>query len=59
VGAPIGLHPMMTGVIGARLDHCLRHAAGEADECESCEGTGRCVMREGSEAGDFAPSGSG
>ena len=37
VGAPIGLHPMMTQVIQARLDHCLAHAAGEAGECEACE----------------------
>ena len=45
VGAPIGLHPMMQEVIAARLDHCLAHAAGLAPECESCAGTGRCVMR--------------
>ena len=45
VGAPIGLHPMMQQVIQARLDQCLAHAAGEAPECEACEGTGRCVMR--------------
>ncbi|MEE9211924.1 MAG: CbiX/SirB N-terminal domain-containing protein [Phycisphaeraceae bacterium] len=45
VGAPIGLHPMMQQVIQARLDHCLAHAAGQAPECESCQGTGRCVMK--------------
>lgn len=45
VGAPIGLHPMMTQVVHARLDHCLAHAAGKADACEACEGTGRCVMK--------------
>lgn len=45
VGAPIGLHPMMQGVIQARLDHCMAHIAGLADECESCKGTGRCVMQ--------------
>jgi len=42
VASPIGLHPMMLGVIQARLDHCLAHAAGRVDECESCRGTGRC-----------------
>ena len=42
VGSPIGLHPLMTGVIRARLDHCLARAAGRAEECESCAGTGRC-----------------
>ncbi len=47
VGAPIGLHPMMMDVIQARLDHCLAHAAGEAPQCEACEGTDRCRMRQG------------
>lgn len=45
VGAPIGLHPMMRNVIQARLDHCLAHVAGNAPECESCAGTGRCAMQ--------------
>ncbi len=48
VGAPIGLHPMMVDVIQARLDHCLAHAAGEAPECETCAGTGRCELRKAS-----------
>lgn len=47
VGAPIGLHPMMLNVIQARLEHCLAHVAGKAPECESCAGTGRCVMQQG------------
>jgi len=45
VGAPIGLHPKMTDVIAARLEHCLRHAAGEAPECDVCAGTGRCALK--------------
>jgi len=45
VTAPVGLHPMMLDVIGSRIDYCLRHVAGRADECESCAGTGRCVMQ--------------
>ena len=44
VAAPIGLHPMMRDVIESRIDHCLKHIAGEAPECESCEGTGRCRL---------------
>ena len=47
VTAPIGLHPMMHGVIQSRIDHCLSHIAGDADECESCAGTGRCAVRMG------------
>lgn len=45
VTAPIGLHPLMHGVIQSRIDHCLSRVAGEADECESCAGTGRCAVR--------------
>ena len=46
VTAPIGLHPMMHGVIASRIDHCLSHVQGEAQECESCAGTGRCAVRQ-------------
>jgi len=42
ITAPIGLHPMMRGVIESRIEHCLSRAAGRAAECESCRGTGRC-----------------
>jgi sirohydrochlorin ferrochelatase len=45
VGAPLGLHPLMAGVVRARLDHCLAHAAGEGPACELCAGTGRCSLR--------------
>lgn len=45
VGSPIGLHPLMTGVIQARLEHCLAHAAGEAESCESCGDSGRCQFQ--------------
>jgi sirohydrochlorin ferrochelatase len=44
VTAPIGLHPEMKGVIEHRIDHCLSRVAGQAEECESCAGTGRCQM---------------
>ena len=44
VGAPIGLHPMMRDVIQARLDHCVAHAAGQAEPCESCADRGGCKM---------------
>ncbi len=44
VTAPIGLHPLMCDLIGSRIDHCLNHVAGRAEECEVCAGTGRCVM---------------
>ena len=44
VTAPIGLHPMMLRVVESRIEHCLRHVAGDAEECESCVGTGRCAL---------------
>lgn len=56
ITAPIGLHPQMYGVIQSQIDHCLSHVAGNADECESCVGTGRCAVRKaegiGSEGSD-------
>ena len=42
VGSPIGLHPLMLGVVEARLQHCLARAEGRAEECESCRGSDRC-----------------
>jgi sirohydrochlorin ferrochelatase len=44
VTAPIGVHPMMADVVDSRIQHCLAHVAGKADECDVCAGTGRCVM---------------
>lgn len=44
VSSPIGLHPLMQQVIESRVAHCLSHIQGNAAECESCEGTGRCRM---------------
>ncbi len=44
VVAPFGLHPLMAEVVNARVEHCLAHVRGEADECEACAGTGTCRM---------------
>lgn len=46
VTAPIGLTPLMVDVIDNRLSHCLSRVEGAAEECDSCEGTGRCRMHE-------------
>ncbi|MEX0884966.1 MAG: CbiX/SirB N-terminal domain-containing protein [Phycisphaeraceae bacterium] len=45
VTAPIGLHEAMCEIIGTRIEHCLTRAAGEADECDACRGTGRCQVQ--------------
>jgi sirohydrochlorin ferrochelatase len=50
VAAPFGLHPLMAQVVGARVEHCLAHVRGEAEECEVCAGTGRCRLRVAAEA---------
>jgi len=42
VTAPIGLHPMMGDVIQHTIQHCLSRTQGQAEECVSCAGTGRC-----------------
>ncbi len=48
VTAPFGLHPLMAEVMQRRIEHCLAHAAGDADACELCAGTDRCQLRAGS-----------
>lgn len=47
VSAPIGLHPLMADLIEDRVEHCLKHAGGEEEECEYCAGTGRCKFKAG------------
>jgi sirohydrochlorin ferrochelatase len=45
VTAPIGLHPMMRDVIESRIDYCYERQGNGAPECESCAGSGRCVLQ--------------
>ena len=45
VTAPVGLHPMMRDVIQSRIDYCFERQSTGAPECESCAGSGRCVMQ--------------
>lgn len=52
VAAPLGLHPLMARVVQSRVAHCLAHVAGQADECEVCAGTGRCMVRSAARAGE-------
>jgi sirohydrochlorin ferrochelatase len=44
VTAPLGLHEAMAKIMDDRIRHCLSHAAGQAEECPACAGTGRCKM---------------
>ncbi len=50
VTSPLGLHPGMASLMNDRITHCLSRAAGEAEECESCRGTGKCQMHVGADA---------
>ena len=56
VTAPIGLHPLMCQLIGQRIEHCLSHVSGQAEECNVCAGTGRCVMHHNEHASSPAAS---
>jgi len=47
VTAPFGLHPLMSRVIGERIEACLAHAAGAGPECDICEGASGCELRLG------------
>ncbi|KAL6640162.1 hypothetical protein ACP70R_015548 [Stipagrostis hirtigluma subsp. patula] len=44
VTAPLGLHELMVDIMNDRIKYCLRHVAGDADECTICAGTGKCRL---------------
>ncbi|XP_019157053.1 PREDICTED: sirohydrochlorin ferrochelatase, chloroplastic-like [Ipomoea nil] len=46
ITAPLGVHELLVDVINDRLDHCLSHIDGNADECSVCAGTGKCQLYE-------------
>lgn len=46
VTSPLGLHEAMAKIMDDRIRHCLAHVQGNADECDSCAGTGKCQMRQ-------------
>ncbi|XP_059294178.1 sirohydrochlorin ferrochelatase, chloroplastic-like [Lycium ferocissimum] len=46
ITAPLGLHELLVDVVNDRIDHCLSHIAGKADECSVCAGTGKCQLRQ-------------
>lgn len=47
VTAPLGVHEQMADIIKDRIQHCLGHANGQAEECDLCVGTDRCQLRHG------------
>ncbi|CAB4275256.1 unnamed protein product [Prunus armeniaca] len=44
VTAPLGLHPLLVDVLNDRINHCLSHVAGDAEECSVCVGTNKCQL---------------
>ncbi|CAM0949516.1 unnamed protein product [Alopecurus aequalis] len=44
VTAPLGLHELMVDIMNDRIKYCLKHVAGDADECTVCAGTGKCHL---------------
>ncbi|KAF8399739.1 hypothetical protein HHK36_015610 [Tetracentron sinense] len=44
ITAPLGLHELMVDVLNDRINYCLSHVAGDADECAVCSGTGKCRL---------------
>ena len=45
VTAPLGLHPLMSQVIQARVGQCLLHATGTQEACDLCRGTNKCQVQ--------------
>ncbi|TVU00696.1 hypothetical protein EJB05_53878 [Eragrostis curvula] len=44
VTAPLGLHELMVDIMNDRIKYCLRHVAGDVEECTVCTGTGKCRL---------------
>jgi len=37
-------HLVPQDVVNDRIKHCMKHVAGDADECSVCAGTGKCRL---------------
>ncbi|CAH2036310.1 unnamed protein product [Thlaspi arvense] len=44
ITAPLGLHNLLVDVVDDRIQHCLSHVEGDADECPVCAGTNKCKL---------------
>ncbi|XP_010479466.1 PREDICTED: sirohydrochlorin ferrochelatase, chloroplastic isoform X2 [Camelina sativa] len=44
ITAPLGLHNLLMDVVNDRIQHCLSHVEGDADECLVCAGTNKCKL---------------
>ncbi len=46
ITAPLGRHELMAKIMDQRIRHCLSKVHGQASECPSCAGTGKCQMHD-------------
>uniref|UniRef100_A0A6M2E9S5 Uncharacterized protein n=1 Tax=Populus davidiana TaxID=266767 RepID=A0A6M2E9S5_9ROSI len=44
ITAPLGLHELLVDVMNDRINYCLSHIAGDANECAVCVGTSKCKL---------------
>ncbi|KFK35946.1 hypothetical protein AALP_AA4G058800 [Arabis alpina] len=44
ITAPLGPHNLLMDVVNDRIQHCLSHVEGDADECVVCAGTNKCKL---------------
>ncbi|CAK7356645.1 unnamed protein product [Dovyalis caffra] len=44
ITAPLGLHKLLVDVVNDRINYCLSHVAGDANECAVCVGTNKCKL---------------
>ncbi|AEE32521.1 sirohydrochlorin ferrochelatase B [Arabidopsis thaliana] len=44
ITAPLGPHNLLLDVVNDRIQHCLSHVEGDADECLVCAGTNKCKL---------------
>ncbi|XP_024006216.1 sirohydrochlorin ferrochelatase, chloroplastic isoform X2 [Eutrema salsugineum] len=44
ITAPLGLHNLLIDVVNDRIQRCLSHVEGDADECPVCAGTNKCKL---------------
>lgn len=49
VTAPIGLHSLMFEIMNQRITHCLNQTSGKAPQCDICEDSQGCEVKEVSE----------
>jgi len=37
---------VLQDIVNDRINGCLKHGAGDAEECSVCAGTGKCILNQ-------------